>query len=180
MGPRFVRFAALFYGLLALAAAVFGAFRGRNVFALGDRPLVDLALGVAVACGTVALGVAMYRLVPAMRDIAKELGPRIVDGTTRGDLVLISVFSGVGEEALFRGALQPEIGLFAASLLFGVAHVGPDRRYLVWTLWAVGAGFLFGALYQWTGGLLSPTVAHATHNAATLLLWKRARTWGDG
>ena len=175
MGPRFVRLAALFYGLLALAAATFGAFRDRNVFALGDRPLADLALGLAVACGTVALGVALYRLAQALREISKDLGPRVVDGTTRGDLVLVSVFSGVGEEALFRGALQPEIGLVAASLLFGVAHVGPDRRYLVWTLWAVGAGFLFGALYEWTGGLLAPTVAHAAHNAATLLLWKRSR-----
>ncbi len=175
MGPRFVRPAALFYGLLTLAAATFGAFQGRNVFALGDRPLVDLALGLAIACGTVALGVALYRIAPALRKISKELAPRVVDGTTRGDLVLISVFSGVGEEALFRGALQPEIGLVAASLLFGAAHVGPDRRYLVWTLWAVGAGFLFGALYEWTGGLLAPTVAHAAHNAATLLLWKRSR-----
>ena len=175
MGPRFVRLAALFYGLLTLAAATFGAFRGRNVFALGDRPLADLALGLTVACGTVALGVALYRLAPALREISKELAPRVVDGTTRGDLVFISVFSGVGEEALFRGALQPEIGLIAASLLFGAAHVGPDRRYLVWTLWAVGAGLLFGALYEWTGGLLAPTVAHAAHNAATLLLWKRSR-----
>ena len=175
MDPRFVRLAALFYGLLTLAAATFGAFRGRNVFALGDRPLADLALGLAVACGTVALGVALYRLAAALREISKELGPRVVDGTKRGDLVLVSVFSGVGEEALFRGALQPEIGLVAASLLFGLAHVGPDRRYLVWTLWAVGAGFLFGALYEWAGGLLAPTVAHAAHNAATLLLWKRSR-----
>jgi membrane protease YdiL (CAAX protease family) len=175
VGPRFVRPAALFYGLLTLAAATFGAFRGRNVFALGDRPLVDLALGLAIACGTVALGVALYRIAPALRKISKELAPRVVDGTSRGDLVLVSVFSGVGEEALFRGALQPEIGLIAASLLFGAAHVGPDRRYLVWTLWAVGAGFLFGALYEWTGGLLAPIVAHAAHNAATMLLWKRSR-----
>lgn len=178
MGPRFVRLAALFYGLLALAAATFGAFRGRNVFALGESPLLDAAVGVVVACGTVALGVALYWAVPALREISKELGARIVDGAKRGDLVLVSVFSGVGEEALFRGALQPEIGLVAASLLFGLAHVGPARRYLVWTLWAVGAGFLFGFLYEWTGGLLAPTVAHAAHNAATLLLWKRARGSG--
>ena len=180
MGPRFVRLAAVFYGLLALSAAVFGAFRGRNVFELGDAPGRDLALGLAVACGTVALGVVAYRLVPALRGLAKELGPRLVDGATRGDLVLVSVFSGVGEEALFRGALQPEIGLVAASLLFGALHVGPDRRYLAWTLWAVGAGFLFGFLYEWTGGLLAPVVAHAAHNAATLLLWKRSRALGDG
>ena len=157
---------------------MFGAFRDRNVFAPGDSPLLDLGLGVAAACGTVALGVASYRLVPALRGLGKELGPRLVDGAKRRDLVLVSVFSGVGEEAFFRGALQPEIGVVAASLLFGALHVGPDRRYLAWTLWAVGAGFLFGFLYQWTGGLLAPVVAHAAHNAATLLLWKRSRALG--
>ena len=154
---------------------MFGAFRGRTVFALGGSPLPDLAVGAGAACGTVALGVLAFRLVPALRAIAKELGPRIVDGASRGDLVLVSVFSGVGEEAFFRGALQPEIGIVAASLLFGALHVGPDRRYLVWTLWAVGAGFLFGFLYEWTGGLLAPAFAHAAHNAVTLLLWKRSQ-----
>lgn len=180
MGPRFVRLAAVFYGLLALAAVLFGAFRGRNVFAPGGSPALDLALGLGVACATVALGVLAFRLVPALRGIAKELGPRVVDGASRKDLVLVSVFSGIGEEAFFRGALQPEVGLVAASLLFGALHVGPDRRYLVWTLWAVGAGFLFGILYSWTGGLLAPAVAHAAHNAATLLLWKRSRAVGEG
>jgi uncharacterized protein len=76
--------------------------------------------------------------------------------------------------------LQPEIGLVASSLLFGVLHVGPDRRYLVWTLWAVAAGFLFGLLYLWTGGILAPVTAHVMHNAATLLLWKRSRQKQSG
>ena len=62
-----------------------------------------------------------------------------------------------------------------ASLLFGLAHVGPDGRYLVWTLWAVLAGFVFGAIFEVSGGLLAPVLAHAGHNAATLLLWKRSR-----
>ena len=65
-----------------------------------------------------------------------------------------------------------------ASLLFGVAHIGPDRRYLVWTAWAVLAGFVFGILYDVSGGLLAPILAHSTHNAATLLLWKRSRRGG--
>ncbi|MBD0357552.1 MAG: CPBP family intramembrane metalloprotease [Rubrobacter sp.] len=66
------------------------------------------------------------------------------------------------------------------SLLLGVLHVGPDRRYLVWTVWAVGAGFLFGALYEWTGGILAPMTAHVLHNAATLLLWKWSRRKRSG
>jgi membrane protease YdiL (CAAX protease family) len=37
------------------------------------------------------------------------------------------------------------------------------------------AGFVFGFLYEVSGGLLAPIVAHSGHNAATLLLWKRSR-----
>ena len=69
-----------------------------------------------------------------------------MDGADSRDLVLVSIFSGVGEEAFFRGAVLQEFGLVISSLLFGLAHIGPDRRYLVWTVWAVLAGFVFGAL----------------------------------
>lgn len=177
MGPRLVRFSGLFYGLMLLAAVVWNTVRGREPLAFGPVPL-GLALGVAAACVTVSLGLLVYRLVPAMRKIAAELAPRLVDGTRRSELAQVSVFSGVGEEALFRGALQPEVGLVASALIFGAAHVGPDRRYLVWTAWALFAGFLFGALYELSGGVLAPMSAHVLHNAATFLLWKRSRERG--
>jgi uncharacterized protein len=175
VGPRFVGLAAAFYAVLFLAAVALGTLGGRNALALGDPALFGLAVGVVTAFLTVASGILLYRLSPAIRKISDELAPRLVDGAKRRDLVLVSIFSGVGEEALFRGALQPVLGIVVTSLLFGALHVGPDRRYLVWTLWAVGAGFLFGFIYEWTGGLLAPMTAHVLHNAATLLLWKRSR-----
>src|SRR5919199_5999945 len=171
MGPRFVGLAAVFYAALFFAAVVLNTLRGQGALALGDSALFGLFVGVVTACGTVALGVFLYRLLPTLRKISDELAPRLVDGAKRGDLVLVSVFSGIGEEAFFRGALQPELGLVATSILFGTLHVGPDRRYLAWTLWAVGVGFLFGFLYEWAGSLLAPTTAHVLHNAAALLLW---------
>ena len=175
MGPRFVTFAALFYGSLTVATVLWAALRGFDLRLAGDSLALSLALGIMTPLVTVSLGLLAYRLLPVLRAIAEELAPRLVDGAGRGTLVLISVFSGVGEEVFFRGAVQQEFGLVVASLLFGVVHVGPDRRYLVWTVWAVLAGFLFGALYDVTGGLLAPILAHAVHNAATLLLWKRSR-----
>ncbi len=175
MGPRFVGLAAAFYAALLLAAAILGTFTGRNAFAIGERLVFDLSVGVAAACGTVISGLVLYRLSPVLRKISAELAPHLVDGARKRDLVLVSIFSGIGEEVFFRGALQPVIGLVAASLLFGAVHVGPDRRYLVWTLWAAGAGFLFGALYLWTGGILAPVTAHVVHNAATFLIWRRSR-----
>ncbi len=175
MGPRFVRFAGIFYGFLVLAAALWSALRGRRLHFLGDSVVEGLLLGALTAAVTVSLGLLTYRLLPVLRQIAEELAPRLVDGADRSSLVLVSIFSGVGEETFFRGAVQSEFGLVVASLVFGLVHVGPDRRYLVWTVWAVLAGFMFGVLYEITGGLLAPMLAHCAHNAATLLLWRRSR-----
>ena len=175
MGPRYVLFAVLFYGFLTVAAALWATLRGFDLRLAGDSLALSLALGVLTSLVTVYVGLLAYRLLPVLREIAEKLDPRLIDGAARGGLLLVSIFSGAGEEAFFRGAVQQEFGLVAASLLFGIVHVGPDRRYLVWTAWAVLAGFLFGALYEVTGGLLAPILAHAAHNAATLLLWKRSR-----
>ena len=175
MGPRFVRFAALFYGSLTVAAALWGGLRGFELRLFGYSAATSALLGALAAVATVSLGLLAYRLLPVLRQLAEELAPRLVDGAKVGSLVLVSVFSGVGEETFFRGAVQQEFGLVAASLVFGLVHVGPDRRYLVWTVWAVMAGFLFGVLYEITGGLLAPIFAHSAHNAATLLLWRRSR-----
>jgi uncharacterized protein len=175
LGPRFVRFAALFYGSLAVVAAIWCGLRGFDVRLFGESLGVSALLGILTAACTVSLGLLAYRFLPTLREISEELAPRLVDGAASTSLVLVAIFSGVGEEAFFRGALQQEFGLVVASLLFGVAHIGPDRRYLVWTAWAVLAGFVFGLLYEISGGLLAPILAHSGHNAATLLLWKRAR-----
>ena len=175
MGPRFVRFAALFYGSLTVAAILWSGLRGLDPRFFGHSAVSSTLLGALTAVATVSLGLLAYRLLPVLREVAEELAPRLVDGADRSSLVLVALFSGIGEEALFRGAVQQEFGLTVASLVFGLAHVGPDRRYLVWTAWAIMAGFLFGALYEVTGGLLAPIVAHSTHNAATLLLWRRSR-----
>ncbi len=154
---------------------MWAALRGFDLRLAGDSVALSLALGALTPLATVSAGLLAYRLLPALRAIAEELAPRLVDGAGRGSLLLVSLFSGVGEEVFFRGAVQQEFGLVAASVLFGIVHVGPDRRYLVWTLWAIAAGFLFGVLYDVSGGLLAPMLAHAAHNAATLLLWKRSR-----
>ena len=175
MSTRFVRFAALFYGCLAIVAAVWCGLRGFEVPLVGQSPVRSLLLGVLTAACTIALGLLAYRLLPVLRNISEELAPHLVDGARSRDLVLVSIFSGVGEEAFFRGAVLQEFGLVISSLLFGLAHVGPDRRFLFWTVWAVLAGFVFGAIFEVSSGLLAPVVAHAGHNAATLLLWKRAR-----
>ncbi len=78
----------------------------------------------------------------------------------------ISIAAGVGEEILFRGVLQPRLGLVFTSVLFGILHP--------FTLvYAVLAGFL-GAYLGWlqlkTGNLAVPVVVHALYDLAALLV----------
>jgi membrane protease YdiL (CAAX protease family) len=81
---------------------------------------------------------------------------------------VLALSSGIAEEALFRGALQPVVGLVWASLLFALAHLVPRRELLPWSLFSLAAGFLLGGLYAATGNLVAPIVAHVVVNAANL------------
>ena len=83
------------------------------------------------------------------------------------DVVVISVAAGVGEELLFRGALQAELGLAAASVAFGLLHIG-GRDTVVFGVWVMAMGAGLGWLAVLTGGLLAPMVAHAAYDAAAI------------
>jgi membrane protease YdiL (CAAX protease family) len=175
MGERIVRLSALFYGLMILLALLWSFFRGIRLEFLGESAAEGVLYGLAAAVLTVSGGLVVYRLVPVMRRIASEVAPRVVDPANELQLVFVALLSGFGEEILFRGVVQQEFGLVVAAVVFGLVHVGPDRRYLVWTLWALFAGFLLGGLYELTGALLAPVTAHALHNGVTLILWKRSQ-----
>ncbi len=132
LGPRFVRFAALFYGSLVVVAALWCDLRGFDLRPFGHRPaLVGLSLGALTAACTVSSGLLAHRVIPSLRKISEELAPRLIDCATRGGLVLVSIFSGVGEEAFFRGALQQEFGSAPASVTPSInarPKASPERR----------------------------------------------------
>jgi membrane protease YdiL (CAAX protease family) len=81
----------------------------------------------------------------------------------------LALASAVGEEVFFRGAMQPAVGLGLTSLAFGIVHVGPDRRFLLWTAFASVLGLGLGWLLEWTGSLLGCILAHFTINFLNLL-----------
>jgi len=85
-----------------------------------------------------------------------------------GELLLGAAMAGFSEELFFRGLLQPEIGLPAASLVFGLLH-GPSRDLWPLAVWAVGAGALLGFVYSASGNLLLPILVHAFYDALALV-----------
>lgn len=83
-------------------------------------------------------------------------------------IVVISMAAGLGEELLFRGVLQVEVGLVPASVIFGVAHMGGGGT-LMFGCWAGMMGALLGALVVWTDGLAASIVAHTVYDAAAMI-----------
>jgi membrane protease YdiL (CAAX protease family) len=172
--PSIVRLALLFYGALGGAALVWAFLAGRPLWfasaeaaAVGGNPLRDA--GVGVLAGGVVVGIS--RLLTRHTGWGEALARTLAAALGRlslAECVLLAAVSGVAEEALFRGALQPHVGLLAASALFAAAHFLPRRELLPWTAFAFLAGLLLGALFERTGNLLAPIVTHALVNAVNL------------
>ena len=83
-------------------------------------------------------------------------------------IIVLAGASSIGEEIFFRGALLPVIGLVGSSAIFALLHIGPKARHLPWTASSFVVGLLFGAMFQWTGDLTGPVVAHFLVNFLNL------------
>jgi membrane protease YdiL (CAAX protease family) len=133
---------------------------------------------------------------PLRFDEVQGIGP---DALLRRLLVTTLVLVALVEEVVFRGFLQGKLGralparpwaaVVLSSLAFAIWHVGVTLRTLqqtnvgsagfmpvapalalVWGLLAVFvAGLVFGALYQRTGSLTAPVLAHWLVDALMLL-----------
>lgn len=171
-----LRTAAGFYGLVLAAAVVWAwaagdslIFRSAAAEARGVRPGGDFALGVAAAAFVIVLSDLLTRGTRVGEELAVALAG-VLGRRSVVECIALALVSGVAEEAFFRGALQPRVGWVAASLIFGVVHFVPRREFLPWTVFAIAAGFLLGWLFETTGNLVAPVVAHVTINAVNLWL----------
>jgi uncharacterized protein len=73
------------------------------------------------------------------------------------EVVVVACLAGLSEEVFFRGVLQREIGIGLASLAFGLLHA----LSLAYVIWATVVGIYLGYLFQWSGNLWLPIVAHS-------------------
>jgi hypothetical protein len=138
----------------------------------GIDPLRDVGSGAALGIAIVLLSGWFTRATLTGDRLARALA-RILGRRSVGECAVLALASGVGEEAFFRGALQPQLGLVATSLLFALAHFAPRRELLPWTGFSLAAGLALGWLFDATGNLVAPIVAHALVNAINLRLLSR-------
>jgi membrane protease YdiL (CAAX protease family) len=161
------------YGALAALAVVVAALRDDfDVYRVAGtstatRLLLSPVLGCLVGGGVVLLSrLAVHRFDWARRLHTDFRG--ILGHLTGREIIILALASSVGEELLFRGALQPWIGLWPQAVVFALLHIGPGARFLPWTASALVVGVLFGYLVEWTGDLGGPIAAHFIINLLNL------------
>lgn len=94
--------------------------------------------------------------------------------------IVVAVAAGIGEEVLFRGTLQPILGLWGSTILFTLihgAHLLSQRvsvNGLLYLEFVFASSLILGALYSRVG-LMAAVWAHASIDAVLLLAIRR---WG--
>ena len=96
-------------------------------------------------------------------------------------LVGLSVLAGIGEELLFRGAVQgwllqhtgPWTAVIAASVLFGLVHYISFTYFLM----ATGLGLIMGATYQLSGSLGLVMAWHALYDMVAIFCLLQFPHW---
>jgi len=169
---QLLRTATLFYAVLMLIPLWWrAASEGPNLFYPEGFSWPDTIGGLATGllAGLLVVGIsglAMSRTTWG-RDLAEGFGA-ILGRLSARDAWWLALVSAFGEEMLFRGLLQPWLGLAAASILFGLLHFIPRRDMLPWTLFSLAAGFLLGWLFAFSGTLVAPITCHAIVNGINL------------
>jgi len=137
-------------------------------------------LGLLTALPPLFLMLGVRRLpLRVVRDLTRivdqKVGP-MFKGLRVGELAMLSLAAGWGEELLFRGLIQAEIassggivvGILVASVVFALVHFISIAYFIM----AFVMSIYFGWLFWQTESLWVPVLAHAGYDFL-MLLWMR-------
>jgi membrane protease YdiL (CAAX protease family) len=180
---RVRRFWALCAFAIALAFVINAAFGdgALPMVLIEGQPLVaqigwGVTFGLAISVPTTVV----VFFVPLFSSLRREL----LGLVSRLDLdalnpLWISLSAGIGEELLFRGALQPILGIWWASFIFTLAHFRSGQFHsmnwqkLIYAASVFIVGLFLGYVFLEIG-LIAAMVTHAIVNVVSLFT---ARRW---
>lgn len=149
------------------------------LFSRPAGPLTQLLVGQVLALIAAVGSWLMFKLTARSASSA-----RTIDSYARLDLgglnpLWISIAAAVGEEMLFRAALQPLLGVWIVSLLFLLTHV-PVYRFrkldgaaIAQAAGVFGGSVVLGFVFDYVG-LLAAMLVHAWIDIVGLLIVRHA------
>lgn len=141
----------------------------------------QILIGIVSGCiGAGIIGFVISR--PPVSDILHDF--YIVEAISKisfsnFDRIQLSFFAGAGEELLFRGAIQPLLGIWITSIIFVGLHgyfKFKSAGHIVFGLLMFGLSVMLGYLFR-EAGLIAAMTAHAVYDLI-MLKWMEGRDFG--
>lgn len=148
--------------LIGFLAAYFFFIRngkGWEAFFSSPLPLSQLWFGVASAGFVIGVEILFTFLLPEEEFDDGGINEKLFRGLNIPSIALVTFFIAFTEELLFRGVIQGFIGLWLTAGIFTVVHVRYLKKWAM-VLLVYLISVLFGWLYQYTGSLWTPILAH--------------------
>lgn len=130
--------------------------------------LLFLIIGIG---GATLILLLFLRLVPNTTLIYNESSKILAERFSWPKLTCLFIVNGFAEELLFRGALQPAIGLVFSALIFTAIHFDYYKKPLM-LVYVLALGLFFGLIYGCTGSVWICAICHVYINMLFIYILK--------
>jgi len=138
---------------------------------INSRKLQDIGIstkGLGESLGSSLLFVSILIIILVVRE-GMQVTPELTLWTIIEQVIYNFLFSGLGQEILFRGLMffsiwrwkGWKVALVITSVLFGFVHITKGLSYIFGTMIY---GFVYGFLVYQSKNIIGPTVAHGLYN----------------
>ncbi len=164
---------------LVLASALGWCYLAEIPLFVAEAPgRLLVQFGLAIVVGMIlVLVIGVWRSRSDMFDMLEGAVRARLGDLSRSGVLALALLSSAAEEVFFRAAIQSTLGhtlssdwaaLILTSVLFGILHMGRNRSYFPWTVFAAGAGVILGYSFMITGNIAVPILIHFLINAVNM------------
>lgn len=171
----------LIINVLAFVALAYVAVGYRNYrsgaeatrrLGLGKPSLEQVAVGVAAVVPAFILSFTASFLTELFQPEVVDRLEQTISEMTVGvqnplGAIILGLSTGIGEEVLFRGAIQPRYGIVVASIVWTLLHVQYELTWVILGLFAMGV--MLGLLRKYFG-TVAAIITHAVYNALLIFI----------
>lgn len=134
--------------------------------------LFDIGVGVAAVVPAFAFSFLGSALTTIFQPDVTERLSETLDNMTSGlqnplGALLIGLTAGIGEEVLFRGAIQPRFGILISTVLWVLLHTQYELTWVILGLFLMG--IMLGLIRKYVS-TTAAIITHAVYNALVVLL----------